>query len=193
MTLAWGLTGVNMLFAHDTEAALTAAAALVNTDDRDGDRLPDTASLAEFLRAHGWTGRREGTIEELQAVRDLRPRLRRIWQADEDDAVEIVNALLAENYALPQLVRHDDWPYHVHAAPSDAPLASRMAVEAAMAFVDVIREDELSRLRICEYHDCQSVVVDLSKNRSKRFCDLGCGNRAAVNAYRARKAAARHT
>jgi hypothetical protein len=81
-----------MLFAHDTEVALTAAAALVNTDDRDGERLPDTAALAEFLSAHGWTGRHEGTVEELQAVRDLRPRLRRIWEADEDEAVEIVNA-----------------------------------------------------------------------------------------------------
>ena len=180
-----------MLFAHDTEVALTAAAALVNTDDRDGERLPDAAALAEFLSAYGWTGRREGTVEELQAVRDLRPRLRRIWEADEDEAVEIVNALLAENNALPQLVRHDDWPYHVHAVPSNAPLACRMAVEAAMAFVDVIREGELSRLRICQYHDCQSVGVDLSKNRSKRYCDLRCGNRAAVNAYRARTAAAR--
>jgi predicted RNA-binding Zn ribbon-like protein len=166
-----------MLFAHDTEVALTAAAALVNSDDRDGERLPDVAALAEFFSAYGWTGRRDGTVEELQA--------------DEDEAVEIVNALLAENNALPQLVRHDNWPYHVHAVPADAPLASRMAVEAAMAFVDVIREGELGRLRICEYHDCESVVVDLSKNRSKRFCDLGCGNRAAVNAYRARKAAAR--
>jgi predicted RNA-binding Zn ribbon-like protein len=34
------------------------------------------------------------------------------------------------------------------------------------------------------------VVVDLSKNRSKRFCEAGCGNRAAVTAYRARRAAA---
>jgi predicted RNA-binding Zn ribbon-like protein len=180
-----------MLFAHDTEVALIAAAALVNTDDRDGERLPDTAALAEFLTAQRWTGRFDGTVKELQAVRDLRPRLRRIWESDEDQAVEIVNAMLAENNALPQLVRHDGWPYHVHAVPSDAPLASRMAVEAAMAFVDVIREGELGRLRICDYHDCASVVVDLSKNRSKRFCDLGCGNRAAVNAYRARKAAGR--
>jgi predicted RNA-binding Zn ribbon-like protein len=65
-----------------------------------------------------------------------------------------------------------------------------MAVEAAMAFVDVIRSGELSRLSICSYQDCGNVIVDLSKNRSKRFCDLGCGNRAAVTAYRARKAAA---
>src|SRR5262249_42315849 len=113
MTVACGPTGVNVLFVHDTDAALTAAAALVDTDARDGEGLPDVAALAEFVSAHGWTGRREGTVEELQAVRDLRARLRSIWEAAEDEAVEIVNALLTENSALPQLVRHDDWPYHV--------------------------------------------------------------------------------
>jgi predicted RNA-binding Zn ribbon-like protein len=65
-----------------------------------------------------------------------------------------------------------------------------MAVEAAMAFVDVVRGKELSRLRICAFPTCSNVVIDLSKNRSKRFCEAGCGNRAAVAAYRARKAAA---
>jgi predicted RNA-binding Zn ribbon-like protein len=62
-----------------------------------------------------------------------------------------------------------------------------MAVEAAMALTDVVRADELSRLRICEYPGCGNVVIDLSKNRSKRYCDAGCGNRAAVAAYRARR------
>jgi predicted RNA-binding Zn ribbon-like protein len=64
-----------------------------------------------------------------------------------------------------------------------------LAVEAAMAMVDVVREGELRRMRICEFPDCGNVLVDLSKNRSRRFCDAGCGNRAAVNAYRARRAA----
>ncbi len=57
-----------------------------------------------------------------------------------------------------------------------------------MALVDVIRADELSRLLVCAADDCEDVVVDLSKNRSKRYCDGGCGNRANVAAYRARKA-----
>ena len=178
-----------MLFAHDTEVALAAAAALVNTDDPDKEELPDTDALAAFVARWGWTGRHERTNAELRAVRALRPRLRRLWQADEDEVVEIVNTLLREANALPQLVRHDEWPYHLHATPSDAPLADRMAVEAAMAMVDVVREGELRRLRICEMPDCDGVLVDLSKNRSKRFCDAGCGNRAAVNAYRARRAA----
>lgn len=180
-----------MLFAHDTEVALNAAAALVNTADGDEEHLPDLVSLDDFVREWGWTGQRKRTPAELEAVRALRPRLREIWETDEEGAVRIVNALLREFKALPQLAKHDEWDYHIHAAPTDAPLATRMAVEAAMAFVDVIRGKELGRLRICDYPGCDNVVVDLSKNRSKRFCEDGCGNKAAVAAYRARKAAAK--
>lgn len=182
-----------MIFAHDTEVALVAAAALVNTAGPTRDTLPDVAALDAFFRAYGWTGRHEHTEGELRQVRALRPRLRQIWYADSDGVAAIVNELLREFRALPQLVKHDDEPYHIHATPFDAPLATRMAVEAAMALVDVVRNGELARLRICEHSACESVVVDLSKNRSRRFCDAGCGNRAAVTAYRARKAAAART
>ena len=77
--------------------------------------------------------------------------------------------------------------HDVHATDPDAPLADRMAAEAAMAMVDVVRSGELDRLRICEAEDCDGVIVDLSKNRSRRYCDRGCGNRMAVQAYRERK------
>jgi|BarGraNGADG00212_1021973.scaffolds.fasta_scaffold36792_2 predicted RNA-binding Zn ribbon-like protein len=177
-----------MVFTHDTEVALAAAAALVNTLDREQELLPNPATLDEFVATWGWTGERDHDDAELQAVRDLRPRLRRLWELDEKGIVHLVNELLSEANALPQLVKHDQWDYHLHATPSQAPLSTRMAVEAAMAFVDVVRAKELSRLRICAADDCVSVVVDLSKNRSKRFCDGGCGNRTAVAAYRARKA-----
>ena len=179
-----------MVFTDDTELALAGAAALVNTLDGEQELLPDVAALDEFVRTWGWTGERDHDNAELQAVRDLRPRLRRLWELDEEGVVQLVNELLREANALPQLVKHDQWDYHLHATPSQAPLATRMAVEAAMAFVDVVRTKELSRLRICAADDCDDVVIDLSKNRSKRFCDGGCGNRAAVAAYRARKAKA---
>ena len=58
-----------------------------------------------------------------------------------------------------------------------------------MGFVDVIRGDERDRIRICAADDCEAVLVDFSRNRSKRYCDTGnCGNRANVAAYRARRA-----
>ena len=54
---------------------------------------------------------------------------------------------------------------------------------------DVIRLDELNRLQLCGADDCNAVFVDLSRNRSKRYCDVGnCGNRMNVIAYRRRKA-----
>ena len=180
-----------MLFAHDTEVALRGAAALVNTAatlPTDTEDLETVADLDEFVREWEWTGSHTGEEAELHAVRELRPRLRRLWTADTDEAVALVNELLAEAGALPQLVRHGEWSWHLHATPPEAPLPTRMAVEAAMAMVDVIRADGLDRLRVCAADDCDDVVVDLSKNRSKRYCAGGCGNRTNVAAYRARKA-----
>jgi len=174
-----------LLFAHDTEVALAAAAALVNTAEEG--TLETVADLDAFVRTWGWTGSRRHTRAELAEVQALRPRLRDVWHADKDAAVVIVNELLREARALPQLREHDGWDYHLHATSPEQPLAERMAVEAAMAFVDVIRTDELDRLRICGADDCENVLVDLSKNRSKRFCESGCGNRVAAAAYRARR------
>ncbi len=176
-----------MIFAHDTEVGLTAAAALVNSHDGDVETLTDVAALDDFVRTWGWTGERDRDEAELRGVRDLRSRLRQFWERDEERVVESANELLREASALPQLLKHDGWDYHIHATPPDAPLATRMAVEAAMAVVDVVRSKELSRLRICSHPACDNVVVDLSKNRSKRFCEAGCGNKAAAAAYRARK------
>jgi predicted RNA-binding Zn ribbon-like protein len=64
-----------------------------------------------------------------------------------------------------------------------------MGTEAAMALVDVIRSKEMDRMLVCAADDCDAVVLDLSRNRSKRYCDTGnCANRAHVAAYRARRA-----
>jgi predicted RNA-binding Zn ribbon-like protein len=176
-----------VLFAHDTEIALQAAAALVNTGSDDADGLPDVASLDKFVTEWGWTGSRKRSRAELDEVRALRPTLRQLWELGEDDVVIRVNRLLREAGALPQLVRHGEWSYHLHATPPDAPLADRMAVEAAMAFVDVVRQGELDRLRVCAADDCHHVLADLSKNRSRLYCSAGCLNRTNVAAFRARR------
>jgi predicted RNA-binding Zn ribbon-like protein len=175
-----------VVFTHDTEAGLVAAVALVNSAE-EPDTLTTIGELTAFLDAHEFTGARLGDQAELDGVRDLRPRLRLLLTGDRDDAAERVNLLLGEEHALPQLVRHGDHDWHIHAVAQDAPLATRMAVEAAMAMIDVIRADEMSRLDVCAAPDCNGLVLDLSRNRSRRFCSTTCGNRAAVAAYRARQ------
>jgi predicted RNA-binding Zn ribbon-like protein len=176
-----------VIFAHDTELALHSAAALVNTDEQAGDRLAQLADLDRFVQEWGWTGRRRRDRTELEQVRALRPRLRRLWLLDEDGVVAEVNAILRGARALPQLVSHDGEEYHLHATPPEAPLADRMAVEAALAFADVVRQQELDRLRVCDADDCEDVLVDLSKNRSRRYCSATCSSRVNVAAFRARR------
>ena len=114
--------------------------------------------------------------------------MRALLTADRDEAAAQTNRILAERRAVPQLVRHDGWDYHLHATDPAAPLADRIAVETAMAMADVIRADELSRLAVCGDDTCDGLVLDLSRNRSRRYCSAACGNRVAVAAYRARKA-----
>ena len=181
------MKGVKVLFAHDTEVALAGAAALVNTQQPEADELLDLAALDAFVQQWGWTGSRRNDAEELEAVRALRRRLRELWELDQEEVVDRVNRMLREAGALPQLVAHDDWGYHLHATTPQVPLADRMLVEAAMAFVDVVRQQELDRLSVCGADDCDDVLVDLSKNRSRRYCSTSCANRVNVAAFRARR------
>lgn len=175
-----------MVFTHDTESGLLAAVALVNSGV-DPDTMTTSAELDSFFDEHAYTGSRTHDAAELAAVRALRTPLRELLTSGRDWAVEIVNEMLAARGALPQLVRHDGWDYHLHATDADAPWEDRIAVETAMAMVDVIRADELSRLAVCADDICDGVVLDLSRNRSRRFCSTTCGNRVAVAAYRSRK------
>lgn len=178
-----------MLFAHDTSAALLLAADLVNATD-----LTDPDALAVFLDKHQVTPRPAATAGDLEAVNGLRPRLRAVWEADGIVRLaELVNDLLRDSGARPWLVDHGGgFGWHLHVTGAEATLEHRLAAQAAFAFADLARMREESRLRRCEAPGCAAVFADLSKNRSRRYCDTGnCGNRQHVAAYRERRAARR--
>jgi len=167
--------------------SLQSAVELVNTAS-EPDTLTSVALLDEFLSRWRYTGRHDRTRAELEEVRELRPRLRELLLAERDEAVTHVNAILAEVTLRPELVRHEEYDWHLHAVDYDDPLAVRIKIETTMAMIDVIRTDEMSRLSVCDDSECDGVVLDLSRNRSRRYCSTTCGNRNAVAAYRARQA-----
>jgi predicted RNA-binding Zn ribbon-like protein len=177
-----------MVFAPDTADALEAAVVLANSA-LEPDTLTTVEDLTAFFEGQGYSGAHRGDRAELAAVRAVRPRLRLLLLADRDTAVEQVNQILADARAVPRLVRHDRLDWHIHAVDDDAPLADRVLVETAMAMVDVVRADEMGRLGVCAADDCDGLVLDLSRNRSRRYCSTTCGNREAVAAYRARQKA----
>lgn len=175
-----------MTFAHDTTEALEAAAFLANSE-LEPDTLTSAEHLDAFLADFGYSGpsARPGDLERVRAIRTG---LRALFTVGRDEAVPLVNTILAEQAALPQLVRHGDVDWHIHATTDERPLDERILVETAMAMIDVIRADEFSRFGRCEMEDCDGIVLDLSRNRSRKYCSVTCTNRAAQAAYRARQA-----
>jgi predicted RNA-binding Zn ribbon-like protein len=175
---------------HDSALALEELAVIVNADERDV--LADTPSLDAFLDERGITGSRAGDERELAAMRRLRARLRTVFElaadGDRNAVIDAVNRLIADAKAVPRLVEHDGIAPHLHYTPPDAPLDMRLAAETGVALAIVVRDHGLDRLRICAAPDCEHVLVDLSKNRSRRYCSTQCANRQHVAAYRRRQA-----
>jgi predicted RNA-binding Zn ribbon-like protein len=181
-------------FAPDVEASLEFASVLANTDpaaSRSGrDELSSIEELDWLIATCNFSGRHDHDERELREVVETRDRIRALWTLPRDDMVDEINSILREAQALPQLARHDDVDWHIHATLPDAPLAERIQVEIALALGDVIRADASDRLRVCEATECEGVLVDLSRNGSKRFCSVRCGNRMNMIAYRERQASA---
>lgn len=176
-----------MIFTNDTEDALRSAVWLVNTAEAP-DTLTDAADEADFLAVFPFTGRVDRDADELEALRRIRAQLRAMLIAPRDEMATAVNEALAAVTLTPRLTRHGDMDWHLHAVADDRPLSERVLVETAMALVDVIRTDEGSRISVCADDSCEALALDLSRNRSKRYCSTTCANRNAVAAYRARRA-----
>jgi predicted RNA-binding Zn ribbon-like protein len=181
-----------MSFAHDTTAALVLAADLVNTAPGRAagtDGLPDPAALEELLDAHAVVPRRPARPGDLEDIRALRAQLLVAWEAAGQPAAlaAVANDLLEQSAARPWLTDHNG-TWHLHVTQPDAALVVRVAAPAGFAFADLVRLGETERLRRCLAPDCAAVLVDLSRNRSRLYCDTGnCGNRQHVAAYRARQ------
>jgi len=174
-----------MTFANDTVEALESAVFLSNSE-LEPDTMTTLAELRAFFTHFDYTGPLP-TARDLEPMRAIRTPLRRLFLATRDEAVPLVNAILTQERALPQLVRHGDLDWHIHATSDDRPLAERILVESAMAMIDVIRAHEMSRFSHCAMEDCDGVVFDMSRNRSKKYCTVTCTNRAAQAAFRARQ------
>jgi len=178
-------------FGHDTECALSTVVELVNTapgrSPQDG--LADLDALQALVERQKISEVGGLTRDDLAAVRRLRDRLHAVFVAeDQESAVRLVNDLVADARTTPRLTDHDGWPLHIHYYAPGVRLAEHIAADCGMALAFVIAAGERARLASCAAPDCERVLVDLSRNRSKRYCDSRtCGNRLHVAAYRARQ------
>ncbi|MEW2398446.1 CGNR zinc finger domain-containing protein [Streptomyces sp. NPDC046862] len=181
-----------MLITHDTRCALDTVVDLVNTapdDDTTADGLVDVPALGVFVRKHEISD--VGALSEfdLTAVRKVRGRFAEVFAAsDARSAAGVINDLVAAAGTTPRLTDHDGYDWHVHYFAPGASVADHLAADCGMALAFFVVAGEQERLRRCEAPDCRRAFIDLSRNRSRRYCDSRtCGNRLHVAAYRARR------
>ncbi len=183
-----------MTFSHDTELSLLVVVDLVNTAAACGgtETLPDAAALSTWVERHHVSSVDPADYGDVASVHAVRERLRGCFGLDDAEQLgERVNSLVAEAPVQPRLTHHDGYDWHIHYFAPGATLAEHLAVDGGMALAHVVAAGEVDRLRVCEAPDCEAVLLDLSRNRSKRYCDARtCGNRLNVAAYRERKRSA---
>ncbi|MPY55453.1 CGNR zinc finger domain-containing protein [Streptomyces acidicola] len=181
-----------MLITHDTRCALDTVVDLVNTvpdDDTMTDGLVDIPALGDFVRRHEISDVGVLSDLDLAAVRKVRGRFSEVFAApDARSAAGVINDLVAAAGTTPRLTDHDGYDWHVHYFAPGASVADHLAADCGMALAFFVVAGEQERLRRCEAPDCRRAFVDLSRNRSRRYCDSRtCGNRLHVAAYRARR------
>ena len=177
-----------MAFKHYRDQGATLAADVVNSLGRSSGReyLPDLESFREFLEEHGLVDEKP-TEADLVALRRLRKQVAKVFEArSEGERVDFLNSLLRKYKARPVMSGHDGH-WHWHFVEADAPLVDRLAVLSAMGLASLLAELGPERLGTCHADECAAVFVDVSKNRSRRYCDDTCSTRTHVAAYRARK------
>lgn len=192
------------MFDPGVDRALVAATELINTDEslKSARRLPDRLKTVEDLQVfvQGQAPELEwpdagADQQDLEAIRRLRATLRTVWEARpvrEDGDLELVNGLL--DGVGTKLVRAEgdgEGGFREAAVPASSRLHDVVTATVASALAHLVVADETIRLGICRGDDCEAAIVDLTRNRSKLFCEYGnCANRTHVRAYRARQAAA---
>jgi predicted RNA-binding Zn ribbon-like protein len=182
-----------VLINHDTRCALDHTVDLLNTGAHGDspDTLADVAALRRFVLDHSVSDVLVGRLGEgdLRSVRRLRDRFGAVFAAPSDAAAaELINALVAAAGTTPRLTDHDGHDWHVHYFAPGASVADHLAADCGMALAFIVVAGERERLRRCEAPRCGRVFVDLSRNRSRRYCSSRtCGNKLHVAAYRARQ------
>ena len=175
--------------------------AFANSEDHEEgtDDLTTTAELSSWLVGHGLLGRRvRATPEDLQLARELRAAVHTAMVANHDRSVGLAADARSSSgtpgptlddvaAALPlRLVLDADGPGLVPVHGGVRGALSRLLVAVNQA----VTAGTWDRLKICSADDCRWAYLDQTKNRSRAWCEWGCGNKAKTRAYRARKRAA---
>lgn len=154
--------------------------------------LRTPADLQEFLQQRHIEMSGPFTEIEFMRVRQLRDRLRDIFlRLETSDAAEIegtINSLLGTSPVNLQASISEGEPTEIkYEIPTTVALVERLAVQTGLGLTLALQQYGAERLKVCAAAPCQEVFIDVSKNKSRRFCGERCANRYNVAHFRERQ------
>jgi predicted RNA-binding Zn ribbon-like protein len=172
--------------------ALELAVDLVNSWDTMAsppELIRDEDIVERWLRRLGYEDAANAvTPADVPRLRAVRGHLRAAFDAERDEeAVDVLNAVLRDAEAVPQLVRGTDGTWRFRHVLEPRAATDWVAPVAALALLEVIRDDGRDRFGLCAAAPCCCVYVDRSRNRSRRYCSDLCSDRVSQAAYRRRR------
>jgi predicted RNA-binding Zn ribbon-like protein len=177
----------------DAPAAAAVVRDFVNTTDRETgvDEIETAADLARYLVREGLAAAgARATSADLALARRLRHGLRRAMELNHDAEARPAESLPELAAALQELPVRLDWTEAgAVARPSRAGVRGALA-QIGLAAQDAAAEGVWWRLKVCAWDECEWAYYDRSKNRSRSWCEYGCGNKVKTRAYRARRRSA---
>jgi predicted RNA-binding Zn ribbon-like protein len=121
------------------------------------------------------------------AAREMRGVFEAMEDGRVDDAAAVVNKLLRETGARPQLDRVPGEPWQVHFHGSDDTYGVGWTAGCATALALAVGSELAGRLGVCTAPHCDRVYVDASRNSVRQFCSAPCQSRVKAAAFRARR------
>lgn len=177
--------------ASHLEQVLGSLVALVNSAPpaSETDELATLQGVRDLIDERIITEVARPSVADIAALRLVREQLRAIAQeTDEHVRIRLVNAALASSTTQPRLADHDGLGLHLHFFPRNARVADHLLTDCAMAVAGLMVSGEGSRLKQCAVPECSRVFLDMTRNRSRAYCDSRtCGNRTHAAAYRERR------
>lgn len=196
MTVTIGGGGITGQAAIDSYVAayVELCLALVNdlaVERRQGRSVSQDTRLGEAFRDLGANSRMRHHELSSADVDDLVSVARRLHIAVEAciagdllTASFALNTVLAEFGAVPNLHAEPGGQPQLAFHAADAQIVDAWAAESATALAFLIGARQTHRLGQCSAEVCDAFYLDSTKNASRRFCSLGCQNRAKSAAYR---------
>ncbi len=162
----------------------------VNTTDHETgiDELTTQAELVRYLGREGLLpGSGRATADDLALARRLRAGLRARAGGEprrRDRGPSRAGERTARAAGRARLGRRTGPTLRTTAGGVRGALA-----QIGLAAQEAANEGIWWRLKICSYDECEWAYYDHSKNRSRSWCEYGCGNKVKTRAYRARQKA----